>query len=269
MKRVISSIILSVMVLSMSNVAYAADTTTTYSEPQLNEILQEKGFPAKTLSELDTQSKERFASKEEIVYGGEQTYFFDLNENDELVPIVPTRGQIPGADLKLTGIYAKGVENGNVTTVYYTFRYQWYTIPVNRYQDPIGLTFNPELLRFRIGSFEKRDNYVINGHSVNHSTEYNCADYSPEGLGWYADLVGIPYAPTSLSGVGEFELEPIPGTTIKNGTGWTSRMYGKYGHVKTPLSANFSFSYNGAGGGINFGLPSDNDTLGFIFDIRF
>lgn len=213
--------------------------------------------------------EERFASDEDIVYGDEQSYYFNVDEDGKLVPAIMTRGQIPSAQLKLSGIYANGVKNGNVNTVYYTFKYQWLKAPFNRYQDPIGITYNPDLLRFRINSFEKRDNYVMDGKTYNHSTDPNCAAYSNDGFGWCADLVGLQATPTSLSGVADFELEPKPGTTIKSGTGWTSRMYGQYAHVKTATSINFSFSYKNAGAGISFGIPSDNDTQGFIFDIKF
>lgn len=277
MRKFTITILTMLCLLTTSLTAYAANTAsptdTLSKETLVDEALEAKGFPASVLSEMDIATKERFeerfASDEDIVYGDEQSYYFNVDEDGKLVPAIMTRGQISTAGLKLSGIYANGVKNGNVTTVYYTFRYQWLKIPSNRYQDPIGISYNPDLLRFRIGRFEKRDNYVMDGTTYNHSTEPACAEYSNDGFGWYADLVGLQATPTSLSGVADFELEPKPGTTIKSGTGWTSRMYGKYAHAKTAISADFSFSYKNADGGISFGIPSDNDTQGFIFDIKF
>lgn len=282
MRKFTITILAMLCLLTTSLTAYAADTAlrtenqldeSLIAESRIDEVLEAKGFPANVLSELDITTKERFeerfASDEDIVYGDEQTYYFNVDEDGNLVPAIMTRGQIPSAQLKLSGIYANGVKNGNVTTVYYTFRYQWLILPFQRWQDPIGIVYNPDLLRFRIGSFEKRDNYVMDGKTYSKPPEKTCAEYNSDGFGWYADLTGHQSTPSALSGVADFQLEPKPGTTIKSGTGWTSRMYGKYAHTKANVSADFSFSYKNAGGGISFGLPSENDTQGFIFDIKF
>ena len=250
---------------------YAFDeNATSSSSMSTDEFLLSRGFPADYLAELDDELKKHYASDESIFYCDSQTHFFNYDENGDLVPVDPdliTYGQIPSADLTLTGSYSRGVTNGNVTTVYYTFKYRWNNAPTERWQDPIGLTWNPNLLRLRNGTFRKIDKYTFNGSTTTHSNEPAAASYSESGVGWYADLYDATRA--TLFGNSSFELEPIPGTTIKYGTGWTSRMYGKYAHVFSDKSANFALTYGAGSAGISFGLPGHSDELGFMYDLTF
>lgn len=135
---------------------------------------------------------------------------------------------------------------------------------MNRYQDPIAVSWDDSLFRLEDDSFTKVDKYdgydpalgVIFGKVTNqiHSSENAYANGYPAGVSWYADLKGyIGNQPTKLYGYGTFNLKPK--FEIYN---FTTTLYGKYIHLKTSAEISLNiFDY----GNISFSGGGDHDEL--------
>lgn len=94
--------------------------------------------------------------------------------------------------------------------------YDQKTLPVNRWSDPIGVSWDGNIFELRSGSFHKVDryNYHINAsrtiYTGTQSDEWAFASASFNGCTWYADLKGASLAKpvVGLYGYAEFILEP-------------------------------------------------------------
>lgn len=221
-----------------------------------NELLN-RGYPLALINKMTDEEKEDLIN-DDCYY--EDSVIYNYDENGDLISIqsfdenaVTPYGQIKTAHLKLTFTVSK---SGSNTVV--TFNYDWKVLPVNRYQDPIGVAWDSNVFSMKSGSFRKVDKYIAayldgsNGsYTGTHSDESAFAKSGTGYVTWYADLKGYSNAVIGLFGYGKFTL--VPKTQGKS-----TQIFGHYVHSK--LSTNLSLSYGGASFSVSGG--SNYDELG-------
>lgn len=250
-------------------------TAFTAQEQADSSALLERGFPEDFLSALSAEEKSEYAADENIFYGGSKTFYYKFDDHEQPILVgtdsesgISPNGEIPGKDLTLKMSHSFQKSGDNISWIHVVFRYAWDTMPFWRAQDPIGISFHPDFVRIQNGSFSKFDKYTVSGYTGTKSQQSVAASYSAEGCGWYADLYERKDT-TALFGQGSCKLEPIPGTTIKSGTGWTTCLYGKYVHVSGLVATDFPFAHHSGADGIHFGLTSGTQEMLVTYDITF
>lgn len=214
-----------------------------YANQNIDVILYSRGYPQDVLVDLCEEAKtdilnsgSTFESVEYINYdenGNEIN-----NENENIMPY----GQIQTAHLSL--FFVIGVNSDHSKNV--TFNYRWKTLPVNRWQDPIGVSWDSNCFKLRTGSFHKVDKYTYtngsNGtiYTGTKSDEWAYANGGNYGCTWYADLKGHSSAMPvwSLYGYANFTLD-------RKTSGGSSQLFANYVHKK--LAGSLSMSIPGFG----------------------
>lgn len=221
-----------------------------------NELLS-RGYPQALIDEMLEEEKYDLIN-DDCFYEGAVVYNYD--ENGDLISIksfdensITPYGQIKTSHLKLTITTSKSNYNTIVT-----FNYDWKTLPVNRYQDPICVAWDSNVFSLQSGSFRKVDKYIAayldgsNGsYTGTHSDQTAYAKADKNYVTWYADLKGYTSSVIGLLGYGKFTL--VPKTRGKS-----TQIFGHYVHAKTTTS--ISLSYGGASFSISGG--SSYDELG-------
>lgn len=146
-------------------------------------------------------------------------------------------GQITSTTLSLVWYITKN-SSGNICVEY---TYVWNNVPISRYQDPIGISWDSSYLKLKDDSFSKADYYIFvdNGgtkRSVLYSEEKGYASVNANGVIWYAKL--YPGKCISLRGRGRATLIP------KKSSGSTT-LFGNYVHKK--FTGSLSMSIPGFG----------------------
>lgn len=263
MKKYLYKIVLIFIVFSMIIVPFqsSAMAETLNSETNYDTYLLENGYPEFLIEEMSENEKKDLFEMGAILESCKST-FYDENGNSVMERVVSDadedykviqRGQIKDTSLKLTWTISL-LSNGNRHVRY---SYKWLVLPVNRWQDPMGISWNDSYFDYVSGSFYKQDQYeyLYDGtiRPATHSTAKNFANGSDYGITWYADLKGhsstIPVM--SLFGSGSVILKPK-----KTGT---SNIFGKYVHRK--ISTSISLNIKGYG---SFGISggSGYDEMG-------
>lgn len=220
--------------------------------------LLNRGYPLKLIEiMLDEEKKDLIADN--CYYDCANTYNYDeygelINVTDFDENAVAPLGQIQASHLSLT--IAKSKSGSNTVL---TFNYNWKTLPVNRFQDPMSLAWDSSVFSYKSGSFKKVDkySYVLGDgsdgkiYTATQSSETSYADGSSNYISWYADLKGYTSNVIKLYGYGTLTLVPKK-------TGKSTQAFGHYVHNKSGFS--LSLSYNGAGFSVS-GL-STYDELG-------
>lgn len=227
----------------------------------VNETLTERGYPTAVLETLCEEAKAElvnrncyFESAQKDLYdeNGALIASYDLGQQNQRTP----RGQIQASHLSLSIVISRTSTNAKNVT----YNYDWKTLPVNRWQDPIGVSWDSNCFYIQGGSFHKVDKYIYYNRGVGtpitgtQSDEWAYASAYANGCTWYADLKGYSslYDITDLYGYATFTL--IPKTS-----GGTSQLYGKYVHNK--LMTGVSLSIPGFGS-ISVNGGSNYDELG-------
>lgn len=214
------------------------------SESIDNQLIN-RGYPLKLIEiMLDEEKTDLIAN--DCYYDCANTYNYD--EYGELINVINfdenaimTFGQIKTSHLSLTITKSK---SGSNTVL--TFNYDWKTLPLNRYQDPMSLAWDSSIFSYKSGSFKKVDKYSYvlgdgsNGqvYTATQSSETSYANGSSNYISWYADLKGYTSNVIKLYGYGSLTLVPKK-------TGKSTQIFGHYVHNKTGLS--LSLSYGAAG----------------------
>ena len=224
-----------------------------FASQSLDEQLIANGFPEALVQEMLEEQKESLV-EQECVYVS--TKVSDYDEEGNLISVktfendITPYGQIKSSSLTLTIIAALNYENNIVITA----NYKWKVLPVNRWQDPIGIRWDDNVFKYKSGSFKKVDKCTakINGKdtTLTFSNENRYADMGYGYVTWYADLAGHGVSPTSLFGYGEFHLvRKEPNKKIP------TQVFMHYVHAK--LSTGLSLSYSGAGFSVSGGSSYD------------
>lgn len=224
----------------------------------IDDQLINRGYPLKLIEILLDEEKADLIAKN-CYYECANTYNYD--ENGELINItnfdenaITPYGQIKSTHLSLSITTSK---SGSNTVL--TFNYNWKTLPLNRYQDPMSLAWDSSVFSYKSGSFKKVDKYSYvlgdgsNGkvYTATHSSENSYAKGASNYISWYADLKGYTSNVIRLYGYGTLTLVPKK-------KGKSTQAFGHYVHAKMNLS--LSLSYSGAGFSVS-GL-STYDELG-------
>lgn len=208
-ERTISMFLGIVIVFSFSGIAFASEASL------IDDTLVSRGFPVAVVRSLKDEVKENLYTYGDTFDSATLQYYnentnqstsYEFTETKQ--PIMP-RGQIQTAHLSLTWIVTR-VSGGKRIT----FNYDWKTLPLNRWQDPVGVSWNPAIYELRGGSFRKVDKYVYHigasstAYTGTQSDESAFANASSSGVTWYADLKGLSSSMpvTELYGYGEFIL---------------------------------------------------------------
>lgn len=241
-KRIFSFLtILTVLIVVCSSITYAE-----IEEIDITSSLIDRGFPKVYLDNIPDSLKESLYNHPELTF--ESATISVCNADDGTKADyhitssgVTQRGQIPQDDLTLTWSIYK-ISNSNNIKVIYT--YKWTDLPFNRYQDPIGISWDNDCFTLVDDSFHKIDQYRMNlsgNYTIGTKSDENAyASASNSGVSWYADLVGYTKQGVDLlMGYGEFILTPKQ-------SNFTTTLYGHYVHSKTPVSLSLSLPVYGA-----------------------
>ena len=238
----------------MTSAESAPDTTTT------EEILLQRGFPQIVIDTMDVDAKADIVTSDETFggatisyYNEEEGSFTNLQIAEDGSYIMP-RNQISTSSLTLNFTFSKSKSStGKLNYIKIIFNYDWEKLPVNRYQDPIGISWDNSKFEMMDNSFYKYDKY--DGYKTDrtekktyytnkvHSYEKGYAQATSSGVKWYADLKGYTdeIVETALYGYASFKLEPK--STTYNGS---SKLYGHYVHRKSVTSVSLSIPKYGA-----------------------
>lgn len=250
MKRKFICIIMCLILVLSCTVS--ANATENNSE-DMNVILLEKGYPLEIIQKMSDSAKEVICANPNLIYESGFTLGY-IEENGQLVEnTLPASvrgirplGQIPVNDLELTWTVSLDTSaNANERLIIYS--YEWKHLPINRWQDPMSVSWNGNYYSMKTGSFYKVDRYdytiLSNGEtgSATHSSEPGYASAFENGVTWYADLKGYVSNMTinRLYGHGQFILQKESNPTM------TTRLWGHYVHNKAAAALTVSIPYVG------------------------
>ncbi|MEA1974062.1 MAG: hypothetical protein U9N10_00745 [Bacillota bacterium] len=242
MKKSISLLLILVLVFTMSTSVFAGRNN--IKKIDLDQYLLEMGTPLDLVLSMNEETKsdivnDDLSQKEKGAFSGasitrsyveesenidELSYKKEFNSLGEVIyETLQKKGTIDDSDLELTVVYYK---YSDYVSVY--LNYEWLNPyqPFNRYQDPIGITWDYDYFRYMPNTFKRYD-YAIDfcGDKIKRSGA-TLSDTHNEGLGWHADLIGPFGAYEKNYGYGKFRLE-------KKATSAKTEFYYKYTHVKT------------------------------------
>lgn len=240
------------MLLGSSAIVLAEEITLA----DIDQKLMERGYPQIVLDTMDSDAKldiymddVTFAGAVISYYNEEESTFTDIRVNEDGTYIAP-RGQISTSNLSLSFTYSKQITSGRLQYLKVTYSYKWLKLPINRYSDPIAVSWDSNKFEMIDESFSKVDKFdgyiVLNGETTGpyigqeQSSEKGYAVSSADGVTWYADLKGYTgITVTKLYGSATFNLKP------KVSTG-TMTLYGHYVHQLTPLSVSINIDDAGS-----------------------
>lgn len=257
LKKVLAAFMCIVMLLIQATPAYAYKS--------VEENLVNRGYPQGLIDLMPNEEKEDLIQNN-CFFESAKTY--NYNENGDVISCISFNkksgaanyGQIKPTHLSLTITTSK---SGSNTVV--TFHYNWKTLPLNRYQDPMCIGWDDSIFTYKSGSFRKVDKYkyvIDDGSGVNvyegvHSDVNTYANSSFSYVTWYADLKGYTTNVTNLYGYGTLTLVPKK-------TGKTTQILGHYIHKKLDLGV--SLTYGPAG--FNVSGSSGYDEMGTDTSVR-
>ncbi|MFV0243379.1 MAG: hypothetical protein ACK5H4_25520 [Lacrimispora sphenoides] len=256
-KKMMSLALAVVMCVSLCVPAFAAGGV---SESIMDSELRGRGYPQVYLNHLSETAKESLYSKPEVIFAGGTITIYNEDSGtftDYSIPAngIMLRGQIPSGDLSLVWGLSRYSTSGNVLV---TYSYDWNNIPDWRWQDPIGVSWDPNYFEMIDNSFYKIDKYDSPfGLGLVQSEEYGYANASRSGVTWYADLALL--GDLALYGHGEFLLKP------KTSSGSTT-FYGHYVHPTITASITMNvlgYGSFGISGGSGYDERGNQRTYSF------
>ncbi len=234
----------------------------------IDAALLERGYPQAYLDNIPESLKESLYNQPELIFVEAQICVHNVeNGDDQIFSIsennINPRGQIPTDELTLTwGVY-KYTNSNNIHVIY---TYKWTDLPFNRYEDPIGVSWDSKYFALVDDSFHKVDEYRTNmfGKIAMHtqSDEWAYANASSSSVTWYADLVGyLTVGVDMLIGYGEFTLFPKQ-------SNFTTTLYGHYVHAKSNASISLEIPQYGLGFSVTGGSSYDElgNQITFTYD---
>jgi hypothetical protein len=252
------------LMVSLITILLAPATTVSAATRVMDQKLLRMGTPQSVIDRLDEDTKLKISNDKSLTFAGADflSYDEDARTYDVLtvgndVGGATTYGQIPDGDMNLTWTYwlQKGADN-SMSGIVVTYNYQWNKLPLNRWQDPIGVSWDGSKFQPRDNSFEKTDYFkaIYDPNTYVQSHAYNYANGFGNGVTWYADLHGYQPEAAALFGNGSFVLVPLSTTYTGSIT-----LYGHYVHAK--VSVNLALNIGSIGAFSVSGL-GDFDELG-------
>lgn len=242
MKKSISLLLILILIFTMSTSVFAGRNN--IKKIDLDQYLLEIGTPLDVVLSMNEGTKSdivnyNLSQKEKGTFSGasitrsyveksknidELSYKKEFNSLGEVTNEIPeTKGTIDNSDLELVVVYYK---HSTYVSVYLDYEWLNSNQPFNRYQDPIGITWDYNYFRYMPNTFKRYD-YAIDfcGDKIRRSGT-TLSDSHKEGLAWHADLIGPFGAYEKNYGYGKFRLE-------KKASSANTEFYYKYTHVKT------------------------------------
>ena len=234
MKKTFSIILSIVMIISIitPSCAYAC-------EINMDEYLLSHGFTESYIANMSQEDKEFYHSQGcTVIEMAEYSYDKNLNlvsvkDLTESELNYTPYGLISTADLALVLTISKN-NSGHIVV---ELVYSWKTIPTNRSEDPIGISWDPTIFTMKDNSFIKEDFYLRGSTSVLYDQETRPGQLSASGVTWYANL--YPPISNGLRGKGRCTL--VPKKTNINTT-----IYCNYIHKKSGTSLSLSIPQFGS-----------------------
>ena len=190
------------------------------SNSTIDEALLDRGIPQNVLSRMGEDTKEHIFSHPELEYGSSICLNYNEETGEYYNPsAISPHGHIPDDDLNLTFSFLMNTNGGEIQIVEVTFDYEWDNLPIFRWTDPIGVSWDDELLRFIPESFHKRDYIQFRDTDSGilltptlKEESFSPTSSSDAGISWEAQLgSNSPILTTvALYGNAVFELEPQP-----------------------------------------------------------
>ena len=217
-----------------------------FASQSLDEKLVERNYPISLIESMCEEEKIDLIN-EDCYFESSKTYNYDDNgriintqeitESNNLNAVengVATCGQIKSSHLSLK-ITSSKTKSGNTVI---TFNYEWLQPPLNRFQDPMCVSWDDSIFTYKSGSFKKVDKYVkiYNGPEFTHSSEASYAKADSNYISWYADIPGYTKNATGIYGYGKFTLKPKPKKSKKS-----TMVYGHYVHAKAAGSISVTY----------------------------
>lgn len=236
----ISCVLTTCILLVVTTFSASATSSSSPSEAQIDAALQERGYPQILLEHTTLPAKQSLYNQSELIFASGSIAVYDQQKDIVEEYNVPadgtsTIGQIPTKDLTLSFIVSRMPAESSYNVEY---SYEWLNPPVNRYEDPIAVTWDEDIFAIEDDSFIKEDFYeTIYGKEGTTSSEERYARASSSGVTWYADLKSGEM--NSLYGYAAFVLNQV-----SSGSG-SSRIYGNYVHSKSTASISLTPIYGG------------------------
>lgn len=262
-KKLICFALFAFITFGMASNTLADDNETV----NIKDALLQKGYPQIVLDTMDNDAMQivyeedsDFAGAVLCYYNEEDGTFTEISVEEDGTYVDP-RGQIPDADLYMNFTFAHSTSSGNkLSTLRVIFSYEWNNLPLNRWQDPISVSWDSTKFRLKDNTFEKLDKYdglkadetgsiMIPVKNQVHSHSKNYASANSNGVTWYANLKGYTNEVVQkLYGYGTFTL-----TCTSSTASGSSTLYGHYVHPKLNINLGIiikdygDFSVSGAG----------------------
>lgn len=254
-KRILAAVLTFVLALT-------AFPVSVFASPSLDNQLRSRGYPDALIAIMSDEEKQDIVI-DDAYYESSVTYAYDESGNllsvqsyDE--PTIIPYGTISSSSLTLRITNSR---NSTSTAKYITVQYEWKRLPLNRFKDPICVSWDENIFYMKTGSFRRVDQYErmqSNGipcwETFVDETSYSDSDEN--FVSWSADLKGLSDTVVGLQGYGKFTLVPKK-------KGQTTRIRAHYVHAK--MAGSFSISYGGAGFAVSG--PSNYDEMGCTQDI--
>lgn len=254
-KRILAAVLTFVLALT-------AFPVSVFASPSLDDQLRSRGYPHALIATMSDEEKQDIVT-DDAYYESSTIYSYDENGNllsvqsyDE--PSITPYGTISSSSLTLRITNSR---NSTSTAKYITFQYEWERLPLNRFKDPICVSWDENIFYMKTGSFRRVDQYErmqSNGipYWVTFVDETSYSDSDENYVSWSADLKGLSDTVVGLQGYGKFTLVPKK-------KGQKTRIRAHYVHAK--MVGSFSISYGGAG--FTVSGPSNYDEMGCTQDI--
>ena len=257
-KRILAALMTFVLALT-------AFPVSVFASPSLDDQLRCRGYPDALVATMSDEEKQDIIA-DDAYYESSVTYSYDENGNllsvqsyDE--PTITPYGTISSSSLVLRITTSR---NSTSTAKYITLQYEWKRLPLNRFKDPICVSWDEDIFSLKIDSsnpFKRVDQYERMPSKglpywVTFVDETSYSDSGDNFISWSADLKGLSDIVVGLKGYGKFTLIPKK-------KGQKTRIRAHYVHAK--IAGSFSISYGGAG--FTVSGPSNYDEMGCMQDI--
>lgn len=236
----------------------------------MDDALLKRGYPKTVVDMLLDECKTDLYNSEtefcsaNITYMDEDTgeqHNISFN-NDEIEDDIATYAQIDSNDLYFLTVTTTKMNGSYLGYVKVTTQYDWESVPVSRFEDQIGVVWDPDVFEIHATTFVKKDKFSADVKYAFGEPSYTVGPFiqsedtypmemSDCGVKWGVDLAGYntyPFRPAvvycnpvSLYGYGSFELNPID----TRSTSGSTKLYYAYSHEKVVWSASMPISQFG------------------------
>lgn len=224
------------MFLTFTLLLIACPVNASASPLSIDEELIQRGYPDHLIAGMLNSEKEDLIIND-CYFETSTTYYYDEEGKIIDTPSADESGIAPFGSIKPTTLNFTIYSSKSGRNKKITIKYFWTQSPVNRYEDPIAVSWDQNIFSYLSKSFYKEDQYcyILNGPTYVHDSSNSYAKGNLSYIAWYADLKGYIPPPEAVFGYGTFTLVPKQ-------TGKSTKIYAQYTHAKTSLGISVGFN---------------------------